>query len=295
MTTVVTTTPTAPAARTARPVRPEAVPRSGPGAVRALRALAARRFALTARTPREILVPLLTPVLFALVIAPALDSIGPSVPGIDYMSYAALGTAGLLIPLNCLFSGIGVIVDRDGGARRDLLAAPVPRPLLVAGNFVVALGITALQLAVLLVASVLRGAEYDVTASGVGWVVGASALLAIAMYGLAETVANRMPSVEEYTGMLPGLAIVPWFFAGSLFPIAALPAGLTAFAKVLPLTHTLALMRYGLLDDNGAGLHDIWGMSNTTTMAALSLAVIAGFALLLTTVGVRVFTRSAVS
>ena len=35
---------------------------------------------------------------------------------------------------------------------------------------------------------------------------------------------------------------------------------------MLPLTHALALMRYGLLD-NASGLHDIWGMSNTTTEA----------------------------
>ena len=37
-----------------------------------LATLAARRFQLVARTPRELLVPLLTPIMFALVIAPAL-------------------------------------------------------------------------------------------------------------------------------------------------------------------------------------------------------------------------------
>ena len=72
--------------------------------------------------------PLLTPVLFALVIAPALGSIGPTIPGLDYMSFAAVGTAGLLIPLNCMFAGIGVILDRETGARRDLLAAPIAPP-----------------------------------------------------------------------------------------------------------------------------------------------------------------------
>ena len=65
---------------------------------RAFRTLVRRRLALSARTPREILVPLFTPVLFALVIAPALDSIGAIVPGIDYMSFAAIGTAALLDP-----------------------------------------------------------------------------------------------------------------------------------------------------------------------------------------------------
>ena len=72
--------------------------------------------------------PLLTPVLFALVIAPALASIGPSVPGLDYMSFAAIGTVGLLVPLNCVFAGLGVILDRESGARRDQLAAPIARP-----------------------------------------------------------------------------------------------------------------------------------------------------------------------
>ena len=89
------------------------------------------------------------------------------------------------------------------------------------------------------------------------------------------------------------IAIVPWFLAGSLFPINALPLALTWFAKFLPLTHALALMRYGLLNDSSS-LHNIWKMSDPTLMAALSLAVVAVFAALLTTVSIRVFTRAAV-
>ncbi len=90
------------------------------------------------------------------------------------------------------------------------------------------------------------------------------------------------------------MALVPWFFAGSFFPISAMPAGLTAFAKVLPLTHALALMRYGLVDHRGGGLHDIWGMSNTTAMAALSLGVVLAFAGLMLALSARVFTRAAI-
>jgi ABC-2 type transporter len=107
-----------------------------------------------------------------------------------------------------------------------------------------------------------------------GWFVAAAALLAVDMYGVAETLANRIPR-QEYVGAVPALAIVPWFFAGSLFAITALPAFLTWIAKILPLTHALALMRFGLLDDGGAGLEDIWGMNNTTATASLSLAVVA--------------------
>jgi hypothetical protein len=161
-------------------------------------------------------------VLFAVVIAPALKQAlgGFRGGGLDYESFVAIATVGLLIPLNTMFAGIGVIVDRESGARRELLAAPVPRPLLVLGNLAVALSVTALQL-------------------------------------------------------------------------TALPGPLAAFAKVLPLTHALTLMRYGLLDHSGAGLHDIWGLNNPTLMAALSLTVVGLFAAAFTAVSIAVFRRAA--
>jgi ABC-2 type transport system permease protein len=268
-----------------------------PGArsLAAFRTLAGRRFALTARTPREIFVPLLTPILFALVIAPALaKTVGSFRAGFDYMTFVAIATAGLLIPLNAMFSGIGVIVDRESGARRDHLAAPIPRPLIVFANLSVALAITGGQLAALVVAAVLRGADFRTGAAGMGWAAGAALLLGIGMYGVAETLANRVPKVEEYIAATPAIAIVPWFFAGSLFPLKALPVGLAWFAKFLPLTHALALMRYGLVDRAGIGLHDIWGMTSPSAMAGLSLLVVGAFALGMTVVAVRVFTRAAV-
>jgi hypothetical protein len=51
-------------------------------------------------------------------------------------------------------------------------------------------------------------------------------------------------------------------------------------------------MRYGLLGDS-SGLHNIWRMSSAAEMAALSIGVVGLFAVLLTVVSVRVFTRAA--
>jgi hypothetical protein len=51
----------------------------GAGRLDALRALTARRLSLSLRNPRAILLPLATPLLIALVIAPALAKVaGPS-------------------------------------------------------------------------------------------------------------------------------------------------------------------------------------------------------------------------
>jgi ABC-2 type transport system permease protein len=243
------------------------------------------------RTPRELLVPLLTPIMFALVIAPALKTALHTAT--SYEAYVAIGTVGLLIPLNTMFAGIGVIVDRREGAQRELLAAPIPRALLVLGNLVVALAITALQVAVLLAVALARGIDFDASAGGVLWFAAAAALFTIGMYGTAEILASRVPKQEEYIARVPAIAILPWFLAGSLFPITALPNALTWIAKFLPLTHGLALMRYGLLG-SGSGLRNIWGLSSAPEAAALSLAVLAAFAAVLTAMSIRVFTRAAV-
>jgi ABC-2 type transport system permease protein len=258
--------------------------------------LAKRRLALTVRSPRSIVVPLLTPVLFALVIAPALANT-VALPGgrTAYMTFVALATVGLLIPLNCAFSGLGVIVDRQQGAMRELLVAPIRRSSIVIGNLIAALALTALQLVVLIAASALRGAVYE---SGVKmlWFIAAAVLFAVFMYGLAEILSVRLPSPVEYIAAVPAVAIVPFFFAGSLFPLTSLPHWLAGVAKVLPLTHALALFRYGIGGASGLrALHNIWGLQSATQMAMLSLLVLVVWAAVVFAGAIRLFTKAGTS
>lgn len=266
------------------------VPRAG-----ALVTLARRRAALTASNPRQILVPLLGPAVLAMVVAPALTvATGGLHSHIDYQSFVGVGTVGLVVPLSCIFAGLSVIVDRHTGAQRELLAAPVPRAYLVIGNLVVAVGLASLQVIVLIGLSALRGGAFHIDVTGLLWFTAAVLLFTVFMYGVAETLASRVSKQEEYIGATPIVAILPFFLAGALFPIGAMPGFLTWIAKFMPLTHALALMRYAFVDPTGKGLHDIWGMSNVTVEAWLSLAVVAAFAAALTAVSIRAFSRAAV-
>jgi ABC-2 type transport system permease protein len=273
-------------------LRPRA--RARPGSV--LLTLAKRRASLTSKTPRQIAVPLLGPALLALVVAPALKvATGGLHSHIDYTSFVGVGAVGLVIPLSCIFAGLSVLVDRHSGAQRELLAAPVPRSFLVLGNLIVAVGLAALQVAVLIGLSAIRGGAFHITATGVAWFVAAALLFTVFMYGVAEALASRVTKQEDYVGATPAVAILPFFLAGALYPIGAMPGVLAAFAKALPLTHALALMRYGVIDPSGKGLHDIWGMRSVTLEAWLSLAVVAVWAVALTAISIRAFSRSAVS
>ncbi|MGA7417110.1 MAG: ABC transporter permease [Acidimicrobiales bacterium] len=263
--------------------------------VSVLPTLTGRRLALTMRSPRSIAIPVLAPVLFALVVAPALaNSVASAAQRTTYMTFFCVATAGLLIPLNCMFSGLSVLVDRQQGAMRELLVAPISRASIVLANVVAVMAVTALQLVVLIAVSALRGAQYQTT-SRMLWFLAAAVLLVVVTYGLAEILATRLTSAEEYTSVIPAIAIIPFFFAGSLFPITSLPSWLADVATVLPLTHALALFRYGLTAHGGQALHNIWGMSNDTTMAALSLGVLALYASLILGGAIRLFTRAGTS
>jgi ABC-2 type transport system permease protein len=269
--------------------------RSRPRPASALATLARRRAALTAGNPRQIAVPLLGPALLAVIVAPALKvATGGLHSAIDYQSFVGVGAVGLVIPLSCIFAGLSVIVDRQAGAQRELLASPVARAYLVLGNLAVAVVLSALQAVVLVGLTVVRGGAFDVSTAGIAWAIAAGVLFTVFMYAVAETLASVIAKPEEYVGAVPAVAILPFFFAGALFPIGAMPGALTAIAKVLPLTHALALMRYGLVDPSGQGLHDIWGAGSTTVQAWASLGVVAAFAGALLAISIRVFTRSAV-
>jgi len=54
------------------------------------------------------------------------------------------------------------------------------------------------------------------------------------------------------------------------------------------------LLRYGLTSDGAAALHNIWGMRNPAEMAALSLAVTCGYAVVATAAAIRIFARQGV-
>ncbi|HLW95881.1 MAG TPA: ABC transporter permease [Solirubrobacteraceae bacterium] len=212
----------------------------------------------------------------------------------DYQSFAGVGAVGLVIPLSCIFAGLSVIVDRHSGAQRELLAAPVSRAFLVLGNLIVAVALSAIQAIVLVALTALRGGAFNVTATGIAWAFAAGLLFTIFMYGLAETLAARIGKAEEYIGAVPAVAILPFFFAGALYPISAMPGVMTTIAKFLPLTHALAVLRYGLIDPHGQGLHAIWGAGNASAQALASLAVVALYAAALTAISIRAFTRAAV-
>jgi ABC-2 type transport system permease protein len=255
-----------------------------------------RRVAVTTRTVSGIIGQIATPILWVLVVAPALDAaLGGFDPRIDYYTFVAAGQVAFLVPFTAMFNGLNVIVDKDFGITRELVVAPIARSAITIANALGVLTIALVQVAVIIVLAVARGAEFRTSASGLVWFLAAVALLTLTVYGVAEVLALRVGRQEAYGPLIPAVGVTPWFLSGALFPISVLPTGIEQLSLVSPWTHAVAVVRHGIMQGSDPGLADIWHLGSETAMAALSIAVLALFATAMLRFAVHAFRRAIVT
>jgi ABC-2 type transport system permease protein len=254
--------------------------------------LYARRLAIAVRTVSGMVGQITTPILWVLVVAPALNTaLGNFRPDVDYFTYVAVAQVAFLLPFTAMFAGLQVIIDANIGILPALLVAPIRRAAVPVANAFAVLSVGLAQVALLIGLAAIRGAHFHTSVAGVLWFIAGASLLLLTVYGVAEILAVVVRQ-EVYGPLIPAIGVTPWFLSGSLFPLTVLPAGIEQLGLLLPWTHALALMRYGLMQGSPSGLHDIWHLGSPGLMAALSLLVLIGFAVASLGMATRVFNRT---
>jgi ABC-2 type transport system permease protein len=194
-----------------------------PGDLPGFVVLVARRIRLTTKTASGIIGQLATPILWVLVVAPALaSSRGAFNSHVDYFTFLAAGQVAFLIPFTAMFNGINVIVDRQFGVLPEILSAPIHRALIPLANAAAVLFITAAQVALIVVLGLLRGAHFHTSMARLPWFLLASACFCLLVYGVAETLALKINRQEAYGPLIPAIGVTPYFLAGALYPLSVL-------------------------------------------------------------------------
>jgi len=75
----------------------------------------------------------------------------------------------------------------------------------------------------------------------------AAALLSAGTYALAELLAYRISQPATFGTLIPAIGATPYALCGAIYPLAVLPAGIQQLAALLPWTHAVALLRFGLM------------------------------------------------
>jgi ABC-2 type transport system permease protein len=252
-----------------------------------------RRVAVAVKTPMALISQALMPVLWVLVVGPALARTGVgSDGGGDYYSYVSIGQIAFVLPFSAMFAGLTVLNDRHVGILRELLVAPIRRATIPLANLAAVLTVAAGQIGLIVLLALARGAHFQLALGPTLAALAAGGLLAAGTYALAEFLAYSLKQPQIFGTLIPAIGATPYLLCGALYPIATLPDGVREFSWTLPWSHAVALLRYGFIGPGEANLDEIWHMQSQVPMVLLSLAVLAVFAGLMVAMGLRAFRRA---
>ncbi|MFI5608603.1 ABC transporter permease [Amycolatopsis sp. NPDC051903] len=217
---------------------------------RALAVVAGRDLYRQARHPGTLVAQAVQVVFFLLVYAVGFDGMIGSVGGVPFSAYVFPGIIAIQVVTLGVTSGLSYAFDREYGALREMLVAPVPRLCLPLGK-VFATAVTAGgQSAVMLVFAPLLGLRLTPVSYPAGVVV---FTLVGAIFGLfgayLATVITRVQTLQSAVQ----LAMYPLLFlSGSVFRPDGGPAWLSAALKINPMTYAVDGVRHLLVPGGGA-------------------------------------------
>jgi ABC-2 type transport system permease protein len=257
-------------------------------------ALYQRRVAIAVKTPVALVSQALLPILWVLVVGPALagTGAGSNDPQVDYFSYVAIGQIVFILPFSAMFAGLTVLNDRNVGVLRELLVAPIRRATIPLASIAAVITVAAGQIALIVVLSVARGAHFHLAVGPTFAALVAGALLAGGTYALAEYLAYTLKQPQTFGTLIPAIGATPYLLCGALYPIATLPDGVRQVSWILPWSHAVALLRDGFIGSGSSHLDQIWHLRSQTAMVLLSLGVLAVFAGLMVALAMRAFRRA---
>lgn len=217
---------------------------------RALAVVAGRDLYRQARHPGTLVAQAVQVVFFLLVYAVGFDGMIGSVDGVPFSAYVFPGIIAIQVVTLGVSSGLSYAFDREYGALREMLVAPVPRLCLPLGK-VLATAVTAgAQSAVMLVFAPLLGLRLTVLSYPVGV---AAFTLVGAIFGLfGAFLATAITRVQTLQSAVQ-LAMYPLLFlSGSVFRPDGGPAWLSVALKVNPMTYAVDGVRHLLVPAGGA-------------------------------------------
>jgi ABC-2 type transport system permease protein len=250
------------------------------------------------RSKSRMIASLAQPILWLVLFGTAFDSMfagaastgmpgGSGVPGSDDFSFISFFTPGIVamtVLFGSVFSGIGVIFDREFGFLKEILVAPVSRTSIVFGKALGGATSAVMSGMVILGLSTLIGAEFTPDIN-----MGLAALLAVvtvilislAFVNMGIAFASKIQNMEGFQMVMNFLVMPMFFMSGAFYRIEMMPSWLEVGTYVNPLFYGVDALRF-LFNGSEAAALPLW----------MDLTVLLGFMLFTTIVGIILFRRT---
>ena len=217
------------------------------------------------------------PLLYLLVLGFGLGPVFQSAGKGSYIQFVAPGVIGMSVLFTSVFSGIGLLWDRQFGFLKETLVAPVPRIAVMIGKTLGGATVATIQGVLVLVICLIAGFR------PVNWMLLPVALLlmiltAFVFAGLGIAIGSRLQDMQGMQLIMNFLVLPIYFLSGALFPLEGIPSVLSFFTRIDPLSYGVDALRNVLLGTSQFSLE-------------LSLVVLCGVALLFVALGSYSFSK----
>jgi ABC-2 type transport system permease protein len=218
------------------------------------------------RSRAQVVASLGQPLLYLLVLGFGLGPVFQRAGNGSYIQFVAPGVVGMSVLFTSIFSGIGLLWDRQFGFLKETLVAPVPRLTVMIGKTLGGATVATIQGLLVLVICLIAGFR-PVNWASLPFALVFMILTAIVFSGLGMAIGSMLQDMQGFQLIMNFLVLPIFFLSGALFPLNDLPSVLSVVTRIDPLSYGVDGLRNVLI-----------GTSQFNPV--LSIAVLCGVALL---------------
>lgn len=205
------------------------------------------------RSRPQMIASLGQPLLYLLVLGFGLGPVFQQSGRGSYLQFVAPGVIGMSVLFMSIFSGIGLLFDRQFGFLKETLVAPVPRLHIMIGRTLGGATVATLQGVLILIVCLLAGFRPQ-HAAAVPLGLLFMALIATVFTALGTAIGSTLKDMQGFQLIMNFLVMPIFFLSGALFPLANLPTALAVATSVDPLSYGVDGLRGALIGISHFGL-----------------------------------------
>jgi ABC-2 type transport system permease protein len=221
------------------------------------------------RSRAQIVASLGQPLLYLLVLGFGLGPVFQQAGKGSYIQFVAPGVVGMSILFTSIFSGIGLLWDRQFGFLKETLVAPVPRTNVMIGRTLGGATVATIQGSLILTVCLIAGfrpAHWTTVPLAFLFMI----LTAIVFAGLGTAIGSFLENMQGFQLIMNFLVMPIFFLSGALFPLTNLPKLLSAATSLDPLSYGVDGLRGALI-----GLSHYGFMTNVSVLSVVAIFFVA--------------------
>ena len=203
------------------------------------------------RSRVQIIATLGNPILYLLVLGFGLGPVFRRAGNGDYLQFVAPGIIGMSILFTSIFSGIGLLWDRQFGFLKEMLVAPVSRMQIMVGRTLGGSTVAVFQGLLITVICLLAGFR-PTHWIAIPYAIGFMVLITINFAALGVAIGSGLQDMQGFQLIMNFLVMPIYFLSGALFPLTDTKSVLKYITRADPLSYGIDGMRNVLGSPNHA-------------------------------------------